>query len=126
VRVLVANGARLMRELVLAVLADQSDIEVIGEIQNESELAIAVKESRAGRVEVALDNSDQRATQYGFLVGRYLLDGDSGAGGGRPKEIVVCSIGRWWTFRTRPLERSESGILSALREPPSLVNALHH
>jgi chemotaxis response regulator CheB len=38
VRVLVANHPRLMRDLVLAVFADQPDIEVIGELQDESQL----------------------------------------------------------------------------------------
>ena len=37
IRVLVANRPRLMRELVLATIADQPDIEVVGETQNESE-----------------------------------------------------------------------------------------
>ena len=123
VRVLVANGPRLMRELVLAVLADQSDIEVIGEIQNESELAIAVEESRPDVLIVALDDSDQRATQCGFLVGRY------------PQMKILALAPEknrgvfYWAMvdvRTKPLESSESGILSALREPPSLVSALHH
>ena len=39
VRVLVANHPRLMRELVMATIADQPDIEVVGEVQNESDLA---------------------------------------------------------------------------------------
>jgi len=38
VRVLVANHPRLMRELVMATIADQPDIEVVGEVQNESDL----------------------------------------------------------------------------------------
>jgi hypothetical protein len=38
VRVQVANHPRLMRELVLATIADQPDIELVGEIRNESDL----------------------------------------------------------------------------------------
>ena len=38
IRVIVANQPRLMRELVLATIADQSDIEVAGETQNEAEI----------------------------------------------------------------------------------------
>ena len=123
VRVLVANGPRLMRELVLAVLADQSDIEVIGEIQNGSELAIAVEESRPDVLIVALDENDQCATQCGYLVGRY------------PQMKILALAPEknrgvfYWALvdvRTKPLESSESGILSALREPPSLMSALHH
>src|SRR5579862_559702 len=44
VRVLVANHPRLMRELVLATIADQPDIEVVGEVQNEGELAEIVEQ----------------------------------------------------------------------------------
>src|SRR5437764_3587466 len=44
VRVLVANHPRLMRELVMATIADQPDIEVVGEVQNESDLADIVEQ----------------------------------------------------------------------------------
>lgn len=123
VRVLVANTPRLMRELVLAVLADQSDIEVIGEIQNEDELAIAIEETRPDVLIVALDNTEKRVTQCGFLVGRY------------PQMKILALAPEqnrgllYWAMvdiRTSPLESSEAGILSALREPPSVMNTVHH
>lgn len=41
---LVANHPRLMRELVMATIADQPDIEVVGEVQNEDELAEIVEQ----------------------------------------------------------------------------------
>ena len=44
VRVLVANHPRLMRELVMATVADQPDIEVVGEVQNESDLVDIVEQ----------------------------------------------------------------------------------
>jgi len=44
VRVLVANHPRLMRELVMATIADQPDIEVVGEVRNESDLADIVEQ----------------------------------------------------------------------------------
>jgi D-glycero-alpha-D-manno-heptose-7-phosphate kinase len=44
VRVLVANHPRLMRELVMATVADQPDIEVVGEVQNENDLADIVEQ----------------------------------------------------------------------------------
>jgi AmiR/NasT family two-component response regulator len=123
VRVLVANGPRLMRELVLAVLADQSDIEVIGEIQNESELAIAVEESRPDVLIVALDDGDQRATQCGFLVGRYPQMKILALAPEKNRGVFYWGV---VDVHTKPLESSESGILSALREPPSLVSTLYH
>jgi DNA-binding NarL/FixJ family response regulator len=122
VRVLVANRPRLMRELVLAVIADQPDIEVIGELQNEDELAEAVEEARPDILILALDDADKRVAQCGFLLGRY------------PQMRILAlapeenrGMFYWATVdvRTKPLESSEAGILNALRERPSLVGTLH-
>jgi len=71
VRVLVANRPRLMRELVLAVIADQPDIDVIGEIHDESELAEAIEEAQPDALIIALDDADRHIAQCGFLLGRY-------------------------------------------------------
>ena len=43
IRVLVANHPRLMREIVLTTFADQPDIEIVGEVANESEISESVK-----------------------------------------------------------------------------------
>jgi len=122
VRVLVANSPRLMRELVLAVLADQPDIEVVGELQNDNELAEAVEEARPDILILALDDANKRVAQCGFLLGRYpqmkilALAPEENRG-------MFC----WATVdvRTKPLESSEAGILSALRDRPSVVGAVH-
>jgi AmiR/NasT family two-component response regulator len=110
-----------MRELVLAVIADQSDIEVIGELQDENELAEAVEEAQPDILILALDDADKRVAQCGFLLGRY------------PQMKILAlapeqnrGVLYWATVdvRTRPLESSEAGILSALRERPSLVGTV--
>ena len=44
VRVLVANRPRLMRELVMATISDQPDIEVVGEVVDEGELTEVVEQ----------------------------------------------------------------------------------
>jgi len=122
VRVLVANRPRLMRELVLAVIADQPDIEVIGEVEHETELAEAVEEAQPDILILSLDDADERVAQCGFLLGRY------------PQMKILAlapeqnrGVFYWATVdvRTKPLESSEAGILSALRERPSLVGTLH-
>jgi DNA-binding NarL/FixJ family response regulator len=123
VRVLVANGPRLMRELVLAVLADQNDIEVIGEIQNENELAVAVEEARPDVLILALDDTDKRATQCGFLVGRYPQMKILALAPEKNRGVFYWAV---VDVRTKALESSEAGILSALREPPSLVGTFHY
>jgi len=43
IRVLVANRPRLMRELILTTFADQPDIEIVGEVGDESEISESVK-----------------------------------------------------------------------------------
>jgi AmiR/NasT family two-component response regulator len=123
VRVLVANRPRLMRELVLAVIADQPDIEVIGEVHDESELAGAVEDSQPDILILALEDANKRAAQCGFLLGRYP----------RMKILALAPEQNrglfYWAVvdvRTKPLESSEAGILSALRERPSLVGTVHN
>ena len=123
VRVLVANRPQLMRELVLAVVADQPDIEVIGEVQDESQLVEAVEQARPDALILALEDADKRIAQCGFLLGQYPT-----------MKILALAPEQnrglfYWVFvdvRTRPLESSEAGILNALRESPSLVGMIHN
>ncbi len=123
VRVLVANSPRLMRDLVLAVLADQPDMEVIGELQDEGEIAEAIEEARPDVLIVALDDSEKRIAQCGFLLGRY------------PQMRILALAPEqnrgqfYWAIvdvRAKPLESSEAGILSALRERPSLLDTVQN
>lgn len=57
VRVLVANHPRLMRELVMATIADQPDIEVVGEVQNETDLADIVEQVLPDVLIIAMDEA---------------------------------------------------------------------
>jgi chemotaxis response regulator CheB len=118
VRVLVANRPRLMRELVLAVIADQPDIEVIGEVEDENQLTEMIEDAEPDILILTLDDADKRIVQCGFLLGRH------------PQMKIIAlapeknrGLLYWATVdvRTKPLESSEAGLLSALRERPSLV-----
>src|SRR5258707_6743089 len=55
IRVLVANRPRLMREVILATFADQPDIEIVGEVTEESEISESVKRTLPNFVVIALD-----------------------------------------------------------------------
>jgi chemotaxis response regulator CheB len=122
IRVLVANRPRLMRELVLATIADQSDIEVVGEVMNpESDLTEAVDESLPDVLILALDDPDKRAAQCGFLLGRYPRMRILALAPEENRGILYWAI---VDVRTKPLESSEDGILHALRERPFLVGEL--
>jgi hypothetical protein len=119
VRVLVANRPRLMREMVLATIADQPDIEVVGTVELVSNLTELVEQVQPDALVVTLDDQDSRG-ECGFLLGRY------------PRMRILALAPEqnrgtyYWAIvdiRTRPLESSEAGILSALRDAPSLVGA---
>ncbi len=54
IRVLVANRPRLMREMILTTFADQPDIEIVGEVGEESEIFESVKKTLPNIVVIAL------------------------------------------------------------------------
>src|SRR5947209_446381 len=67
VRVLVANHPRLMRELVMATIADQPDIEVVGEVQNEGDLADIVEQVLPDVLIIAMDERGSPVRRLGTL-----------------------------------------------------------
>jgi len=114
IRVLVANRPRLMREAVLATIADQSDIEVVGETQNDSEITELVERTQPDFLIIGLESPEARPGLCGFLLGRY------------PKmKILAVAPERassllYWAFvdiRSKRIETSEQGLLSSLRNP---------
>ena len=60
VRVLVANQPRLMRELVMATISDQPDIEVVGEVSDENEILNQVQATLPDLLVIALDEGEER------------------------------------------------------------------
>ncbi len=123
VRVLVANRPRLMRELTMATIADQADIEIVGEVGDESDLTEAIEQGRPDVLILAMDDPEKHRAQCGFLLGRY------------PEMRILAlapaqnrAIFYWATLdiRTRSLESSEAGILKAVRERPALVGLVHN
>jgi AmiR/NasT family two-component response regulator len=123
VRVLVANRPRLMRELLITTIADQPDIEIVGELGDESDLAEVVEQVRPDVLILAMDETEKRLGQCGFLLGRH------------PNMKIVALAPEqnralfYWAIvdiRTRPLESSEAGILSAMRERPALVGLIQN
>jgi len=101
-----------MRELVLATLADQPDVDVVGETDKESEIMDLVEQTRPDFVIIGLEDQERRPALCGFLLGR------------RP-EIKILAVSPehnstvcYWAsvdIRSRPIETSEEGILGALR-----------
>ena len=118
IRVLVANRPRLMKDLVLATIGDQPDIEVVGETQDEAEITELVERTRPDYLIIALEDPEVRPGLSGFLLGRY-----------PEMKILALAAERnrgifYWAFvdiRSVHVESSEQGILSVLRSKPELV-----
>ena len=114
IRVLVANRPRLMRELVLATIADQPDIEVVGETQNESEIAELVDTTRPDFLIIALDQTEVRPELCGFLLGRYPGMKVLAVA---PQENNSILYSAFVDIRAKRIENSEQGLLNSLRNP---------
>ncbi len=120
VRVLVANHPRLMRELVMATIADQSDIELVGEVRNESDLAEIVEQVQPDVLIIAMDEPEKKLGQCGFLLGRHPAMRILALAPEQNRGIFYWAV---VDIRTKNLESSEAGILSAVREHPAMVGA---
>jgi DNA-binding NarL/FixJ family response regulator len=110
IRVLVANRPRLMRDLVLATISEQPDIEVLGALEDDSKIAQVVAESKPDFVIVALDRPDERPPICDYLLSHYPV----------VKVLAVApeqdnSVFFWSDIRSAAIESSEEGILNVIR-----------
>jgi chemotaxis response regulator CheB len=112
IRVLVANHPRLMREIILTTFADQPDIEIVGEVADESEISESVKKTLPHFVVIALDQPGRRPRICDVLLREH------------PEVRVIAvapeknSIVYYWAsldIHSSDIEASEDGMLSALR-----------
>ena len=112
IRVLVANRPRLMRETILATFADQPDIEIVGEVEDESEIFESVKRTSPNFVVIALDNPEERPPICDALLREH-------------PEVRVIAVAPaknyvvyYWAsldIHSTSVEASEEGVLGALR-----------
>jgi DNA-binding NarL/FixJ family response regulator len=112
VRVLVANRPRLMRDLILETIGGQPDIEVAGEIFEDSEILDAVERTAPDFLIVTLGSSDERPAICDSVLARH------------PKVRVLAiapernSTIYYWVspeIHSARIETSEGGMLTALR-----------
>jgi len=111
-RVLVANRPRLMRELVLATIADQPDIEVVGEVAEESGLAEIIEELQPDALILALSNPETDSALCGFLLGRYPQMRILSLAPERNEGIYFWAV---VDIHFKKLESTEANVLDALR-----------
>ena len=112
IRVLVAHRPRLMRELIMATISEQPDIEIVGEVQDESVITSAVDQTRPDFLIVALDRRDRLADFCEAILRSHP----------QIKIIAIASdrntsVFYWASLRVQSneIETSEAGVLSALR-----------
>ena len=112
IRVLVANHPRLMRETILATFADQPDIEIVGEVEEESQIFDCVRRTLPNFVVIALDHPGERPLICDALLREH-------------PEIRVIAVAPaknyvvyYWAsldIHSSSIEASEEGVLGALR-----------
>lgn len=118
IKVIVGSQPRLMREIVREMISTQPDIEVVAEVQNDSQIVDLVGELRPDWVVIALDRSDHKPDICDALFDRYP----------HLKILALASeknncIFYWATMSVRSIrvESSERGILDALRGRRSAI-----
>jgi chemotaxis response regulator CheB len=112
IRVLVANHPRLMREIVLTTFADQPDIEIVGEVADESDISASVKKTLPNVVVIALDQPGIRPAICDELLREH-------------PEVRVIAVAPdknyivyYWAsleIYSNNIEASEEGMLGAMR-----------
>jgi AmiR/NasT family two-component response regulator len=107
-----------MRELIMTTIADQPDIEIVGEVGDSGDLTEAVEHVRPDVLILAMDDPEKHRAQCGFLLGRYPGMRILALAPEQNRALFYWAI---LDIRTRPLESSEAGILNAVRERPALV-----
>ena len=115
IRILVANLAnqpRLMRELIVDTLTDQPDMEIVGEVTDDAEIASEVAKNLPDLVVISMDESGKRPALCDSILHKH-------------PEVRIIAIGfqksrsafYWATFsiHSSEFESSEEGILKAAR-----------
>jgi DNA-binding NarL/FixJ family response regulator len=112
IRVLVANRPKLMRELILATLADEPGIEIVGEVSDEAEIPNRVHQSLPDLLVIALDEPGKRPEICDAVLREH------------PQVRIIAvasdqnrSTGYWASFdiHSDDIEPSTAGILNAVR-----------
>jgi len=101
-----------MRDLVMATISDQPDIEVVGVVEEEASILGTVEQLRPDYLIIAMDRSEDRPHICDVLLDRY-----------PHLRILALAVERnstmcYWAnldIRSNRIENSEESLLSALR-----------
>jgi len=115
IRVLVANRPRMMRELIMAMISDQPDIEIVGEVPEESEIEMVIERTHPDFLIVTLDKSDMvpaicQTTLRSHPEIRLIAIS--------PDRDNLISYSASFQIRSDQTKASEANVLNALRGKP--------
>ena len=117
VRVLVANRPRLLREMVLSALAEQSGIDVVGEAEDEQEVPAMVAKTQPDFLLIGMEEGRRRPRLCDVLLKQFP----------KLRNIAVAphsnlGIFYWASFEihSATLEASEEGLLEVIRRKDAL------
>jgi len=112
IRVLVANRPKLMREVIIETFADQPDITIVGEVDEEAEIPSRVAETRPDVLFIAINDKLERPPVCDIILRLH-------------PEISIFGVAehanqtmRYWAsfnIHATVLEASGQAILSAMR-----------
>lgn len=121
-RVLVANRPRLIRELLMATISEQPDIEIVGEVQDERQIESSVERAHPDVLIAAFDDMNEQPFLCKNLLARF------------PQMRILAlapernlSVYYWASLDIHAdrIEASEKGVLDALRlKQPQTGNRL--
>jgi chemotaxis response regulator CheB len=101
-----------MRELILATISDQPDIEIVGEIQDDARIVPVVEETHPDFLIVALERPDERPSVCDVILERYP---DIRIIALAPERNVSMYYWASLDIHAQNVEASEAGVLGALR-----------
>jgi chemotaxis response regulator CheB len=113
IRVLVANRPKLMREVIIATFVDQPDIQIVGEVTEDSEIVGRVEETKPDFLFIGLDDPEKRPAVCDTVLRLC------------PELSIIAvaphtnrSVRYWASFNIHSsvLEASEEAILAAMRK----------
>ena len=118
IRVVVANRPRLMRELVLEAIAEQPDIQILAEIQDQSNISRIVDETHPDFLIIALEDSNERPVICDALLRRFP---EMKILALAPERNSCMFFRASFEIYSSPVEASEAGILGTLRSKGQYV-----
>ncbi|HXY08807.1 MAG TPA: hypothetical protein VEI52_13285 [Terriglobales bacterium] len=120
IRVLVADRLKLMREIIIAAFADQPDIEVVGEVQDESEILPWVQQTHPDFLFIGMEDPNRRPLVCDLVLRLHPEVNIIAVGAHSNRTVVYWAS---YNIHSSVLESSEEAILAAVRSKASLPGA---